>query len=263
LPALLQRQQTWGKVLAQPALLTRLAALEQHYPTLKRYRGLGALPTYLPRVQQALLPRDPAVLRLMSFDGLVLSDALRQNLYGADLYQAWTRAQHKEKTYSAIIQKSWRADPADTAQALFINTWLTGNALLHTDKVTMAASLEARVPLFDPVMLKFAAHVPASVRMQSNKVVLRQALRPLLPTWAVERPKQPFSTPIQRWFEHELSDRIRTVLTDPNNLCHRLFQPAALNQLLHDHFWGRTRQVEVIFRLLTLELWAERFLQPG
>jgi asparagine synthase (glutamine-hydrolysing) len=97
--------------------------------------------------------------------------------------------------------------------------------------------------------------------MKSNKVVLREALRPLLPGFALERPKQPFSTPILGWFDHELSPRIRETLTDPNSFISTLFQPRALQTLLHDHFWGRTSQVEVVFRLLTLELWAQCFMK--
>lgn len=260
LPAMLRRGAAWGK-LAAP-LGDALGALEDSYPRMKRYRVIGALPTYLPRLRQAALPREQAILRMMSFDGLVFSDSLRDRLYGPELRAAWQQAQHKERTYRAIIDRSWREDAYDTAQALVINTWLTGNALLHTDKVTMAASLEARVPLFDPVLLKFAANVPPAVRMQSNKVVLREALRPYLPDFALERPKQPFSTPILQWFDGDLSPRIREVLLDPNAYITGLFNRAQLEAALRDHFWKRTSQVEVVFRLLTLELWAQTFIKP-
>ncbi|MBL8153052.1 MAG: asparagine synthase (glutamine-hydrolyzing) [Anaerolineae bacterium] len=255
LPQLLRDQQSWGRLLPAGSL----QRVEAYYPTMKRYRIVGAIPTYLPRWQQAGLPRDEAIRRMMSFDGMVFSDALRERLYGPAVARAWAGAHHKEQTYAAIIDRSWRDRAEDTAQALIINTWLSGNALLHTDKVTMASSLEARVPLFDPVLLKFAANIPASIRMKANKVVLREAMRPYLPEWSLERPKQPFRTPIQHWFETALADRIREVLIDPNNHLRGLFQPAALDALLHDHFWGRTRQIEVVFRLLTLELWMQRF----
>ncbi|MEZ4672410.1 MAG: asparagine synthase (glutamine-hydrolyzing) [Anaerolineae bacterium] len=262
LPQLLARQAGWGGRLGAGGA-DLLQRLEPYYPAMKRFRYIGALPTYLPPLQQAMLPRDEAIRRLMSFDGLVFSDSLRDSLYGPELKEAWRTAQHKERTYSAIIQRSWRDDPADTVLALFINTWLTGNALLHTDKVTMASSLEARVPLFDPALLKYASNIPAAIRMQSNKIVLREALRPLLPEFALERPKQPFSTPIHHWFERDLSPRLREVLDDPNSYIRLLFDRQTLDAMLHDHFWGKTRQVEVIFRLLTLELWAQRFrLRP-
>lgn len=259
LPQMLQSRDSWGRLLSP--LEGTLAALEGSYPAMKRYRIIGALPTYLPRIRQATLPRDEAIRRLISFDGMAFSDALRGELYNANLTAAWAKAQHKERTYSAIIEKSWRDDPYNTAQALMINTWLTGNALLHTDKVTMASSLEGRVPFFDPVLLKFAANVPPSIRMKSNKIVLREAMRPLVPEFALERPKQPFGTPILNWFDNELSPHIREVLMNPNAFITQFFKRDALENMLKDHFWGRTSQVEVVFRLLTLELWGQRFIQ--
>ncbi len=263
LPQLLKNQESWGKLLGggREDGWPLFGNIEEYYPAMKRLRIIGALPTYLPRVQQATLPRDEAIRRMMSFDGMVFSDSLRDQLYGKDVMAAWQRSQHKERTYGQIIARSWRDDPYNMAQALIINTWLTGNALLHTDKVTMAASLEARVPLFDPVLLKFAANVPPEIRMKSNKVVLREAMRSMLPEFALERPKQPFSTPIHHWFDNELSPRMREVLLDPNNMISGLFQKGNLEQLLKDHFWGKTSQVEVVYRLLTLELWAQRFIK--
>ena len=124
--------------------------------------AIGALPTYLPRYHHALLPREEGLRRSISHEGLVFSDALRATLYGGELKRATMRA-YKETTYAEIIARSLRGSPDDTAQALVINTWLTGNALLNCDKVTMAHSLEARVPFFDPALLDFAASVPPEV----------------------------------------------------------------------------------------------------
>jgi asparagine synthase (glutamine-hydrolysing) len=257
IPQLLQHQAGWGRWLT-PAR-GALAALEPYYPLMKRYRIIGALPTYLPRVYQALLPRDEALLRLHSFDGMVFSDALRDQLYGADLRAAVQRAQHRIRAYGDILRQSWRTDPFDTAQALIINTWLTGNALLSQDKTAMAHSLEARVPFFDPALLRFAAQVPPAVRMQSNKYVLRAAVRPFLPDFALQRPKQPFGTPIMRWFEDDLSAPIQAALRDPGAQIRAWFDPVGLDRLLDAHFSGAARHTEVIFRLLLLELWQQTF----
>lgn len=259
IPQLLRRQQTWGKLLTPVG--GALAALEPHYPAMKRYRVIGALPTYLPRVRQAALPREEALLRMQSFDGMVFSDSLRDRLYSPELKAAWSRAQHKERTYAAIVERSWRDDPYNTAQALTINTWLTGNALLHTDKVTMAASLEARVPFFDPALLQFAADVPPVLRMRGNKYVLREAMRPYVPAFALERPKQPFGTPILNWFDDELQPRIQDVLLNPDAFIGAYFNRPELERLLRDHFARRAQQVEVMFRLLTLEVWGQTFVR--
>jgi asparagine synthase (glutamine-hydrolysing) len=261
IPQLLSQQETWGRWLGVTPLPSAFQLLEPYYPAMKRYRFIGALPTYLPRLRGAMLPRDEALLRMQSFDGLAFSDSLRAQLYGPELMTAWRSAQHKEHTFNAIIARSWRDNPYDTAQALTINTWLTGNALLHTDKVTMASSLEARVPFFDPPLLQFAANVPPAVRMKANKYVLREAMRGHAPDFALERPKQPFGTPILNWFDHELSAPIRDTLCRPDAFIAALFNRSALDKLLRAHFDGHTSQVEVVFRLLTLEMWGQRFMQ--
>ena len=257
IPRLLRQQQTWGRVFAPMQRI--LGAIEPYFPLMKRYRYIGALPTYLPRFRQALLPRDEALMRMQSFDGMVFSDHLRQRLYGPELYTTWQQGQHRQRAYSTILERSWRDDAYNTAQALVINTWLTGNALLSQDKTAMAHSLEARVPFFDPNLLDFAATVPPAVRMQRNKYVLREAVRPYLPDDALERPKQPFGTPIMHWFENELSGRIQGVLRDPGATSRSLFNATSYDRLLDAHFGGKARHTEVVFRLLLLELWQQQF----
>ena len=254
IPALIHRQEKWGEWARR--LEPTIAAVEPYYPALKRFRVIGALPTYLPQIQRIALPRDEALLRAFSFDGMVMSDSIRDNLYGAALRP---HQSVKREVYDDIIATSWRDDVRDSAQALVINTWLHGNALLHCDKVTMAHSLEARIPLFDPILLDFAASIPPEMRLSSNKHILREALRPLLPTFALERPKQPFSTPIRGWFQNELRDNIQSVLLDPKAITRSLFKRKELERILNNHFSGREKQEEVVFRLLTLELWAQRF----
>lgn len=259
IPALLARHAAWAGRPGAAQAAHLLGWLERYHPAFKRYRLIGALPTYLPRLRHSLLPRAEGLRRSLSYDGMVLSDALRHDLYGTELQAAWQQAQHKERTFAELLALSERPDPFDTAQALVINTWLAGNALLSQDKVTMAYSLEARVPFFDPALFAFAARIPPDIRMRANKHVLREALRPYLPEFALARPKQPFSTPIRGWFERELRPSIEGVLLDSGALVRQLFRPAALEQTLRAHFNGQQKQEELIFRLLNLELWHQAF----
>ncbi len=231
--------------------------VERLYPAMRRIRVVGALPTYLPEWRALFLPLDEGLRRLSSFEGLALSDSLRDHLYARDLHTAWQTAQHKEQTYQAILRQSWTDDPRDLAQALAIHTWLPGNGLLSVDKVTMAHSLEARVPFFDPPLLNFALSIPPEIRLKQNKYVLREAMRADLPDFARERPKRPFSTPILHWFDHELAGRTQEVLLDERCLGRGLFDRAALESLLARHFGGQIERVEVVFRLLLLELWQQ------
>jgi asparagine synthase (glutamine-hydrolysing) len=241
----------WGRALARLDGVFRL--IEPHYPAMKRWRLIGALPTYLPRWRLPLLERDDMLRRAMAFDGLVMTDALRRTLYRS--------AAAEDAAFAAVVRESAHADPAKFAQRLVINTWLAGNALLSADKVTMAHSLEARVPFFDRALLDWAAGIPPRLQLLGNKHVLREAMRPLLPAWALARPKQPFATPILAWFGGALAGRIQAVLRDPAALVRTWFDGRGVDRLLDGHFSGRAPQVEVVFRLLTLELWGRRFLK--
>ena len=128
----------------------------------------------------------------------------------------------------------------------------------------MAYSLEARVPFFDPALLDFAAAVPPEIRMRRNKYVLREAMRPLPARIRARTPQESrFETPILGWFARDLRANIQDVLLDENAYIRALFDRPALEALLRDHFSGRAPQVEVVFRLLTLELWAQRFLMAA
>ncbi len=231
--------------------------LEPLYPALRRVRYLGALPAYLPEWRALFLPTPDGLRRVASFEGLTFSDTLRARLYSPALRAAWDAAQHKERAYVEILRRAWADDPADTAQALMLLTWLPGNGLLAVDKVTMAHSLEARVPYFDPPLLAFALSIPPAIRLRENKFVLREALCGDLPDFARQRPKQPFGTPILRWFDTALAERVQAVLLDERSLGRGLFDRAALEDLLRGHFSGRIERVEVVFRLLLLELWQQ------
>jgi asparagine synthase (glutamine-hydrolysing) len=123
----------------------------------------------------------------------------------------------------------------------------------------MAYSLEARVPLFDPALLDFAAGLDPQLWSRANKIVLREAMRPHLPAFALARPKQPFSTPIRGWFAHELREPIGDMLLNPSSRVYDLFEKDALRQVVQDHFSGAAKHEELIFRLLTLEAWLARF----
>lgn len=259
-PGVLAWQQRLRVLPGREALATGLAQLERYYPALKRYRVIGAIPTYAPRLRHALLAPAEGLRRIMSFDGMVFSDGLAQRLYAADLRQAASTG-YTQRTYETIVAASQRDDLRHFAQALQINTWLMGNALLSQDKVSMAHSLEARVPFFDPALLDWAARLPPDLALRRNKHILREALRPLLPDFALNQPKQPFSTPIRDWLQHELRTPVQDVLLDTGGLSRELFQSAALESLLGGHFSGSHKQEAVMFRLLNLELWHHAFVR--
>ncbi len=258
-----------GEVVSRctPRTLRRWAAgplwrpVERTFPGLRRRRFLGALPPYISELRTILLPPAEALRRLASFDGWTFSDSLRSELFSPDLGNVCARERRLETAFEDLLAASTAADPADLVHALTIATWLPGNGLLALDKVTMAHGLEARVPFFDPPLLAHAAGIPHRIRTRGNKWVLREALRPDLPEFAVARPKRPFETPIRSWFDNELAEAIREVVLDPRCLGRGYLRPAAVERLVARHFRGEADHTELVFRLLVLELWHERVLE--
>lgn len=253
-----------GAQLGRLGPLPRMAAsrhiwsrLEALYPRLRRRRVLGALPPVLTEWRALLGPVDEGLRRVAAFEGFGLTDVLRERLYAPPLREAWHHARHKEGTYLELLRGAWRTDPDDLAQELVMATWLPGNGLLAVDKVTMAHGLEARLPFFDPTILAVGARIPGRLRRRADKRVLREAMRAALPRFALERPKQPFGTPLTAWLDGPLAGRLQGVLLDPRALGRGLLRPSAVEAIVRDHLAGRANHAELLFRLLLLELWLQ------
>ncbi len=265
-PGLLRAAARLDRVLP-PSLRHRLVggplgALERWYPRLKRLPLLGALPYYLPRWQMPLLPQEEALRRAVSFEGYTLSDGLRRWLYAPQVSATLPNCRHKERAFAGIVAQAGgeSADPVDVVQALVALSWLPSDGLLVADKVTMAHSLELRVPFFDRPLLAFAINLPPDLKTRGNKWLLREAMRPYLPSWALERPKQPFGSPVLAWFDGPLRERTQAILLDERSLGRGYFRRGALETLLRRHFSRREDHVQLVMRLLLLELWQRAFL---
>lgn len=256
------RQAEWLRQLAPGVVRDAAARLpweaaERLLPSARRMRVAGWLLGSMIDLRGLFLPPPEALRRALSYDGLASSAEQRASLYGPELTAAVKTEDHKDRAFEEILRHAWSDDPADLIQALWIHTWLPGNGLLSLDKVTMAHSLEARVPFFDPPLMSFAMGIPSSVRLKSNKHVLREAMRGIVPSYVLERPKQPFGTPTRAWFDHELAGRVQGVLLDPHSLGRGWFGSAAVEALVRRHFRKQADHTELIFRLLLFELWQQ------
>ena len=103
-------------------------------------------------------------------------------------------------------------------------TYLPGDILTKVDRMSMAVSLEARVPLLDHKLIEFVTRIPASMKMAGleTKHLFKQAIADLVPAEIVNRPKQGFGVPIQQWINQQLRERIRDTLNDPRTLPARI-----------------------------------------
>ena len=144
------------------------------------------------------------------------------------------------------------------------NTWLPDELLLKADKMTMANSVELRVPLLDHKLLEFAANLPRNqkVRRFSMKYLLKKALRGHLPDAILSRPKAGFPVPYESWLQNNLRDYVLDVLLDSRTLSRGYFRKTAIETLL-TRSGNSGKYAKEIFSLLILELWHRAFLDQN
>jgi asparagine synthase (glutamine-hydrolysing) len=140
--------------------------------------------------------------------------------------------------------------------------WLPDDLLARGDKTSMAASLEARLPLLDHRLVEFAASLPSNlkVRGRTRKYLLRQVARDLLPEEILTRKKQGFPTPISQWFRGDAYEFLSDHLSADTIERRGFFVPGSVQRLLDDHRSGQADHGSLLFGLLSLELWLTCFI---
>ncbi len=148
-------------------------------------------------------------------------------------------------------------------QMLYVDskTWLPDDLLIKADKMTMANSLELRVPLLDHKVLEFAARLPTNFKVNgwNTKRILKRAFKDRLPPEILNRPKAGLPVPVNRWLREDLTGFVHDVLLSDRATRRGYFRREAVERLLKDHAAEGTFGKE-IFSLLTLELWHREFV---
>jgi asparagine synthase (glutamine-hydrolysing) len=141
------------------------------------------------------------------------------------------------------------------------NTWLPDELLLKADKMTMANSVELRVPLLDHKVLEFAATMPkrAKIRGFTTKYAQKRTLRDRVPREILERPKAGFPVPYRAWLRGELREQMSQILLDPKTLSRGYFRAGALEALWKANGKGMDLSKEV-FSMAVIELWHREFV---
>jgi asparagine synthase (glutamine-hydrolysing) len=140
-------------------------------------------------------------------------------------------------------------------------SWLPDNLLERGDRMTMAASIEARMPFMDHRLVAFVSSLPDSFRIRGaeQKRILRQAFRDILPADILDRPKVGFRVPVNEWFQGPMREMVFDCLTGPSSITRDYYRPDMLRRLLDDHVLGRHNHEKLIWGLLNLELFQRRY----
>ncbi|MDQ3935390.1 MAG: asparagine synthase (glutamine-hydrolyzing) [Actinomycetota bacterium] len=149
-------------------------------------------------------------------------------------------------------------------QLLYVDmkTFLPNLNLTYTDKMSMAASTEVRVPLLDDEVVSLSGRIPANLKLHgtTRKYVFKKSMEPVLPRSVIYRPKAGFSAPLRSWLVGELAPMVDDVLA-PERVARRgLFDPAEVRRLVEANRAGTEDNALRLWALLTLELWQQTFV---
>jgi len=168
------------------------------------------------------------------------------------------------KAFRELLDKAPAHDPLSRVLYLDTKTYLPGDILTKVDRMSMATSLEARVPMLDHVFLEWVTALAPRWKMRngSQKFILRKlAERVGVPSEVLNRPKRGFSLPLGHWMRHELKDLVQTILLEPRTLQRGYFNPKGVRRMLAEHFDQRRDHSARLWRLLIFELWHRNFLE--
>jgi asparagine synthase (glutamine-hydrolysing) len=134
--------------------------------------------------------------------------------------------------------------------------------LMKQDQMSMAASIESRVPFLDHKLVEFAASLAPRLKLRgfTTKWILREAVRSILPPAILSRPKMGFPVPFALWMRQGWSAMARDVLLDPRSRQRGIIEPAAVERLITAHASGATEGGDAIWSLLNLELWYRTYI---
>jgi asparagine synthase (glutamine-hydrolysing) len=133
--------------------------------------------------------------------------------------------------------------------------------LMKQDQMSMACSIESRVPLLDHTFVEFAARVPANMKLRgSGKYIIKKAVEDLLPHEIIYRRKMGFPTPIRQWLREPGAQGIYDLLRDRDGLLLEYVNPRSLDELIESHQQGRVDCTDRLWRLLNLQVWGDVFI---
>jgi asparagine synthase (glutamine-hydrolysing) len=149
-------------------------------------------------------------------------------------------------------------------QYMDIKNYLPNDILTKVDRMSMAHSIEARVPLLDHRFVEFAATIPPELKLKgkTTKYIFKKAMEGLVPDEILYRPKRGFAIPLGRWFRGQLGSYMRDLLLSQKSIERGLFRKSYIERLIQMNDRGRPLDLQ-LWSLITFELWCRRFIDEG
>jgi asparagine synthase (glutamine-hydrolysing) len=173
---------------------------------------------------------------------------------------------HPWQYHRSLFEKVADADFLNQMLYLDTKTFMPSLNLTYNDKMSMASSVEVRVPFLDRELAEFVAwNVPPHAKLQGTlnpvtKYILREAMRDLLPPEVLNQPKAGFGAPVDYWLAYDLREMTDDLLAESQIKRRGLFRPEAVESMVREHRRGERDWSMQIWQLLTLELWMQTFV---
>jgi asparagine synthase (glutamine-hydrolysing) len=208
-------------------------------------------------VEGAALPQALQHTRWMMF----MSDDDRRAVYQTD-WRAGLPVNSAAALLEPYFQKVAHLDPLTQQQYVDLKTYLPDDILVKVDRMSMATSLEARVPLLDHRIVEFAFNLPPRLKVSGaqTKVILRRAMRGRLPDGILNRPKQGFSIPLKDWLFGPLRPLMLDLLSARSIGRRGYFNLETVGRWLSEHLGGRANHSHRLWALMVFELWHQQVL---
>ncbi len=160
-----------------------------------------------------------------------------------------------------LYEESKGYDPVDRMQFIDIHTWMRGDILLKADKMTMAHSLELRVPFLDKAVFEVASKIPSSLKTANGttKYILRKAAESFVPEHVLTRKKLGFPVPIRHWLKDEMNEWAKTIIKESDT--EHLLNKSVVLQLLEDHCQGKADNSRKIWTVLMFMVWHSVYIE--
>ena len=206
----------------------------------------------------------PAAERFI-MNGTYLDDEQKQRLYTQEMVHEIGSAEAAVRHREAFEQVK---DADFLNQMLYLDTkiFMTSLNLIYNDKMSMASSVEVRVPFLDRELAEFAAwNVPPALKLKgflrpTTKYIFRKAMQDILPREVLEQPKAGFAAPVDYWLANDLKEMVDDLLSPSQIRKRAIFRPQAVRRFVDEHRNGAQDWSMQIWQFLTLEIWMQTFL---
>ena len=234
--------QSLAMQLAKWLPVSRASALKEYFLLLKRFLAC-----------QDTSPMLRHISMMTCF-----SDDMKRELCSETLMREWTPEHPIAKQY----KKTDALDDLTRTLSADFYTYLPEDLLVKEDRMTMAASLEGRVPFLDVELMEYVASIPSSLKAYNltTKYIFKEAMRPLLPSAIIDRRKHGFGVPVGEWFKNELKPYATEVFQDSRTQQRGFFNNEYVMSLLNTHQEGLQDFSPQLWTLLMFELWCREYL---